>query len=116
MNIDKSLMTGSTTLLILRLLSEGEMYGYEMIQELSRRSEKAFELREGTLYPILHELENQGCVESSVQNAGGGRQRRYYRLTEKGMGMLREKTDEWVYFTGKVNDVLHGSAAEPGMA
>ena len=62
MKIDKSLMTGSTTLLILSLLSREEMYGYQMITELARRSDKTFELKEGTLYPILHGLETERLV------------------------------------------------------
>ena len=57
MKIDKSPMTGSTTMLILSLLSREEMYGYQMITELARRSDHTFELKEGTLYPILHTLE-----------------------------------------------------------
>ena len=62
MKIDKSLMTGSTTLLILSLLAREEMYGYQMITELARRSDRTFELKEGTLYPILHALEAEGLV------------------------------------------------------
>ena len=50
MKIDKSLMTGSTTLLVLSLLAREEMYGYQMITELARRSDHTFELKEGTLY------------------------------------------------------------------
>ena len=52
MKVDKSLLSGSTTLLVLSLLKTGDMYGYEMIAELSRRSDKTFELKEGTLYPF----------------------------------------------------------------
>lgn len=116
MKIDRGLMTGSTTLLILKLLSEGEKYGYEMIRELARRSQNAFELKEGTLYPILHDLEDKGCVEAFTQETSGGRQRRYYRITQKGMGLLRDKTEEWRYFAGKVNGVLGGATVAPGLA
>ncbi len=113
MKIDKSLLSGSTTLLVLKLLSEGEMYGYEMIQTLAKRSDDTFKLREGTLYPILHELESRGCVESSLQLTPGGRQRKYYRITDKGSLLLKDKTEEWKYFSEKVNDVVFGPAPKP---
>ena len=113
MKIDKSLMSGSTTLLVLKLLSEGEKYGYEMIQELAARSDNAFELKEGTLYPILHNLENAKCVDSCIRETPGGRQRKYYRITDKGMGMLKDKAEEWRFFSGKVNDMVFGTAYSP---
>lgn len=112
MKIDKSLLSGSTVLLVLKLLSEGDMYGYEMIQLLARRSDDTFVLKEGTLYPILHDLEARECVESFLQLTPGGRQRKYYRITDKGLQMLSDKTAEWRLFSGKVNDVVFG----PGTA
>lgn len=113
MKIDKSLLSGSTTLLILKLLSEGEMYGYQMIQTLAQRSDDTFTLKEGTLYPILHDLEAKSCVESFLQLTPGGRQRKYYRITDKGSSLLRDKTAEWQYFYEKVNDVVFGPAPKP---
>ena len=62
MSLDKSLLAGSTTMLVLKLLDGQDMYGYQMIEELSRRSERAFALKTGTLYPLLHSLE-----EKSIQ-------------------------------------------------
>ena len=53
MTVDKSLLAGSTTMLVLKLLDGQDMYGYQMIEELSRRSERAFALKTGTLYPLL---------------------------------------------------------------
>lgn len=108
MKIDKTLMAGSTTLLILRLLSEGEMYGYEIIAELSRRSDRTFELKEGTLYPLLHGLERDSCVESFTKESPQGRTRKYYRITKKGRGLLEEKQKEWSLFSTKVNQVVYG--------
>ena len=64
MKIDKSLMTGSTTMLILKLLSMEDMYGYQMIEQLEKRSENVFTLKAGTLYPLLHKLEQQGILTS----------------------------------------------------
>ena len=107
MKIDRSLMTGSTTLLILSLLSGEEMYGYQMITELSRRSDRTFELKAGTLYPILHALEADRLVTVRERAAENGRMRKYYRITKKGLQVLEEKKTEWNTYTDKVNAVVH---------
>ena len=64
MAVDKSLVSGSTTMLVLKLLEEKDMYGYEMIDTLRGKSKNVFELKAGTLYPLLHGLEEKGLVES----------------------------------------------------
>ena len=110
MKIDKGLMSGSTTLLVLSLLKGGDMYGYEMIEELARRSSDAFQLKEGTLYPILHTLEQEKCLTSYRREASTGRERKYYHITKKGLQLLEEKQQEWDYFSGRVNDVLSGGS------
>ena len=79
MKFDKGLIAGSSTLLVLTLLESGDMYGYQMIEELSRRSNDAFQFQEGTLYPILHSLEERGEVRSYERESTAGRLRRYYR-------------------------------------
>lgn len=110
MKIDKSLMSGSTTLLVLSLLAREEMYGYQMITELARRSDHSFELKEGTLYPILHALEAERLVTVREKEAETGRVRKYYRITKKGMKDLEEKKEEWRLFTKKVNDMVCGTS------
>lgn len=106
MKIEKSLLSGSTPLLILALLKDGDKYGYEMVSELARRSDNTFELKEGTLYPLLHSLENNKLVKSYTKEAPGGRQRKYYHLTEEGLKQLEHKSAEWSLFSEKVNAVL----------
>ena len=106
MKIDKSLMTGSTTMLILSLRAREEMYGYQMLSELARRSDRTFELKEGTLYPILHTLEADRLVTVREKEAETGRIRKYYRITKKGLKVLEEKKEEWTIFTEKVNAVV----------
>ncbi len=64
MAVDKSLVSGSTSMLILRLLEEKDMYGYEMIAGLRRKSRNVFELKAGTLYPLLHGMESEGLLKS----------------------------------------------------
>ena len=110
MSIDKSLITGSTTTLILKLLEEKNMYGYEMIDTLSKKSDHTFDLKAGTLYPILHGLEKNALVESYEEKAGNERTRKYYHITPKGKKMLQEKQAQWIEYSNAVNKVLSGGA------
>lgn len=105
MAIDKSLISGSTTMLILKLLSEKDMYGYEMIDTLRIKSQNVFELKAGTLYPLLHSLEDKGLVTVYEQDVLG-KTRKYYRLTRQGRSMLEKKTEEWKEYTAAVANVL----------
>lgn len=107
MAIDKSLISGNTTLLILKLLEEKDMYGYEMIENLRQKSNHVFDLKAGTLYPILHGLEDKGCLTSYEQEAGG-KTRKYYSLTKEGRRFLDTKKKEWQEYSFAVNQVLGG--------
>ena len=107
---DKNLLSGSTTLLVLSLLSAGDKYGYEMIAELEANSDHTFTLKEGTLYPILHTLEKSGAVRSYEKEAPTGRTRKYYHVTKKGLRLLDEKKEEWTEFSKTVNAILAGTA------
>lgn len=95
-----------TQLLILSLLAVRDMYGYEMILELARRSQNVFEMKEGTLYPVLHALEKARCVEAYEQTAPTGKTRKYYRLTRTGRSCLTEEQASWERYAGAVNAVL----------
>lgn len=106
MKIEKSLLSGSTPLLVLSLLKDGDKYGYEMIEQLAQRSDDTFLLKEGTLYPLLHTLEKEGFVRSYTKIAPSGRERKYYRLTPAGDEQLRYKEAEWRLFSEKVNAVI----------
>jgi len=108
MSINKSLLTGSTTMLVLKLLEDKDMYGYQMIEELAKRSDNTFSLKAGTLYPLLHTLEEQGMVYSYDDNADSARVRRFYRITKKGRAMLEEKKEEWRTFASAIDLVLQG--------
>ena len=110
MKLDKGLVAGSSTLLVLSLLEQTDLYGYQMIQELARRSNDVFQMKEGTLYPILHGLEKGKYLSSYEQQAPTGRMRKYYRITRKGLRLLDEKKEEWVEFTHTVNAILAGTS------
>lgn len=106
MKINKELLKGSTTILILSLLNKKDMYGYEMIKEIEIRSKNVFSFKEGTLYPILHTLENEAFIESYWDSTQGARKRKYYRITNTGKKVLSEKEKEWKLFSSTVNNLL----------
>ena len=98
-----------TQLLVLSLPAGEDMYGYQMILELARRSDHTFEMKEGTLYPVLHGLERQGYVEAYQQEAPTGRVRKYYHLTRRGEAALKKEAEAWKAYSGAVNAVLRSS-------
>ena len=106
---DKAALPGGTATLVLALLKEGEMYGYQIIEELEKRSNQVFQLQEGTLYPILHSLEKAKLVTAREQETPAGRLRRYYRLTAAGLQALEEKEEEWQTFSRAVTAILAGA-------
>ena len=104
MPVDKSLISGSTSMLILKLLEEKDMYGYETLREKSRN---VFELKAGTLYPLLHGMESKGYVDAYEQEVLG-KTRKYYRLTKEGKRFLKTKKEEWEEYSRAVAGVLGG--------
>ena len=98
-----------TQLLVLSLLAGEDMYGYQMIMELARRSDHTFEMKEGTLYPVLHGLEKDGLVEAYQREAPTGRMRKYYHLTRKGGAMLKTEKEAWESYADAINAVLNFS-------
>ena len=104
MNIDKSLISGSTAMMVLKLLSEKDMYGYEMIEVLRERSQNVFELKAGTLYPLLHGLEEKGML-TAYEKEAGNKIRKYYSITKRGRKMLEEKKGEWEIYS-KASNIL----------
>lgn len=112
MNVNKELMKGSTAILILSLLEREEMYGYQITQKLKQESNDVFEMKEGTLYPMLHALENEKAIESYWVDAENGKKRKYYRITNSGKKLLSDKKKEWKVYTNAVNKVIGGVAFE----
>ena len=105
MAVDKSLLTGSMTMLVLKLLAEKDMYGYEMIDTLRKKSQNVFELKAGTLYPLLHGLEEKGMLTVYEQEFLG-KTRKYYSITKEGKKLLKSKTEEWNEYSGAIANVL----------
>ena len=105
MAVDKSLLTGSSTMLVLKLLSEKDMYGYEMIDTLRKKSQNVFEFKAGTLYPLLHSLEEKGILKVYEQEYLG-KTRKYYSITKEGRKLLKEMKEEWEVYSGAIANVM----------
>lgn len=105
MAVDKTLASGSMTMLLLKLLSEKDMYGYEMIDTLRQRSQNVFELKAGTLYPLLHSLEEKNLL-TSYEEEVLGKVRKYYSITGEGKKLLGKKREEWQEYSRAVAQVL----------
>ena len=108
MAVDRSLVSGSTTMLLLKLLSEKDMYGYEMIETLREKSQNVFELKAGTLYPLLHGLEDKNYL-TVYEKEVGGKVRKYYSITKTGRKVLEEKKEEWKIYSSAVVNVLNAA-------
>ena len=102
----RELLKGSTDSLLLSLIGNKPMYGYQLIKEMEWRSAGYFQFGEGTLYPALHRLEKEGLIEGKWERAPGGQERRYYYLMEKGRRVLIEKAAEWQRFATAVNMII----------
>ncbi|MDD5083123.1 MAG: PadR family transcriptional regulator [Dehalococcoidales bacterium] len=112
MTTGRDLVKGSTDSLVLYLISEKPMYGYQIIKELEKKSQGYFKFKEGTLYPALHRLENTGLIDSQWEILPGGRNRRYYRITTKGQRTLAEKRSQWRDFLVAINLVLQPGTSD----
>ena len=94
--ITKALAGAAAKPIILSILSSGEAYGYQLIQQIHALSGGTLLWNDGTLYPVLHRLEDQGLVTSAWRLSDGGRQRKYYRLTKKGRQTLETEKRQWL--------------------
>ena len=111
MTYDADLMRGIVQPIVLQLVSERAMYGYEIIKVVNERSDKALEWKEGTLYPCLHRLEGAGLMKSEWGVSETGRKRKYYSITRKGAATLKSKSHEWASFSAAVNALLFATQA-----
>jgi PadR family transcriptional regulator, regulatory protein PadR len=102
-------LKGHLELLLMSILRGGPAHGYEIIVSLRERSEGAFDLPEGTVYPALHRLEQAGCLASDW-TSHGGRRRRTYRLTDDGVTALATERASWLRFSTAIGSVLASGA------
>jgi DNA-binding PadR family transcriptional regulator len=109
----RDLLKGSSYSLLLCLLEQQPMYGYQLVKELEARSQGYFRFKEGTLYPALHHLENSGLITSEWQMLPNGRQRRYYHITEKGLAKLASEKTQWHDFLNAMKLIIQSGPASP---
>jgi DNA-binding PadR family transcriptional regulator len=107
--MNREQLKGHLELLLLSVIDVTPAHGYAIIAALRERSDGAFDLPEGTVYPALHRLEDSGLVRSAWADVGG-RRRRVYRLTGAGAVALGQRRDEWTHFATSVEGVLGWSA------
>jgi DNA-binding PadR family transcriptional regulator len=99
---------GNLDMLLLAIVADGPLHGYAALEELRRRSDAAFDLPEGTVYPALHRLEAAGLL-ASIWDKTSARQRRVYTITKRGRSVLTAKQAEWASFVQSVQAVLRGA-------
>lgn len=102
------LLQGTLDLLILRTLSDGAMHGWGISQRIQQMSKDVLQVNQGSLYPALHRLEQQGLIESEWGNSENNRQAKYYQLTRDGRRQLAEETRNWERISTAVARILAG--------
>lgn len=106
MSLQNQIRKGSTETLILALLSDEAMYGYQISQELDKRSDGYFDMKEGLLYPTLHRMQKEGLLTSEWRQVGAARRRKYYAITDSGREMLTQQSVEWRTFMRKLQAMI----------
>jgi len=107
--IDKETIKGYLESIILSLLKQEDLYGYEIAKRVRTTSKDTFEIKEGTLYVILKRLESRNLISPYWEDteSGGGR-RRYYKITDVGIEYLLRKKEEWVFFKNIMDIFFEG--------
>ncbi len=95
MRVERELLRGAGPVTVLRLLSQREMYGYELVQALARRTDGVLAMGQSTLYPLLYGLEAKGLLRGTWRIAASGRRRKYYGVTAKGLAYLKSRRVQW---------------------
>jgi PadR family transcriptional regulator PadR len=104
--IERELKRGSLELIVLHLLNGREAYGYEIVSELTNRTNGSLEVTDGTLYPVLYRLERAGLVSVRWETPVRGVPRKYYRLTDEGRRELHALRKEWMSFAHAMGELL----------
>jgi PadR family transcriptional regulator PadR len=112
MRFESQLLKGIAPVVVLQILSRGEMYGYELTKAIEQRSEEILTLGKGTLYPLLYNLEAKQLIKARLEATKSGRKRRYYSITGKGKEYLSAQTEQLRQLhTGL--DLVFGGALKP---
>ncbi|MFT3685902.1 MAG: PadR family transcriptional regulator [Phycisphaerales bacterium] len=119
MRAERELMRGAGPVAVMKLLESGPMYGYQLGEALARRSAGVLDMGQSTLYPMLYNLEAKGLIEAFWQEGPsdeGGRERKYYRLTDKGKARLARDVAQWEHIAKAMTALgVIGAGAEAGL-
>lgn len=111
MKLSKQSLDGNMETMLLAVLTEGPSYGYQLVQDLNARAPGILKTGEGTIYPVLHRLEQRGLIASTWRAGETGRQRRYYRITPKGKKALTANRVQWAALAKVMHAILDGKPA-----
>ena len=100
------LLQGTLDLLILKTLELEPMHGWGITQRIQQVSEDVLQVNQGSLYPALHRLEEQGRVSATWKTSENNRQAKYYELTRMGQKQLREEKENWLRLSGAVARIV----------
>ena len=106
MQIRENLKKGTVEMIMLHLLLERKMYGYELLQEMKIRSNEKFILKDGSMYPILYRMIDKGLITDEQVLVGRRRTRVYYHITEEGKKYLEEIKMEYQLITEGITNIL----------
>ena len=106
------LVRSSTDLVILTLLRERPMYGYEILVTLEDRGNGDFQFKQGTLYPLLYRPEREGWISAAWETPPKGKKRKVYSLTSEGKKIQQQRAESWIRFTDSVRAILQDCGYE----
>ena len=111
MKLSKKTLDGNMETMLLAVLSDGPSYGYQLVQDLNTKAPGVLKTGEGTIYPVLHRLQERELIQSAWRTGETGRQRRYYRITPKGKKALTDNRQQWAALAKVMQTMLGGSPA-----
>ena len=106
MSLSSELARGTVTPIVLSLLSQRPMHGYDIVKTVNQRAQGVLEFKEGTLYPLLHKLQGQRLLKASWETGPTGKPRKVYSLTATGLRRLEESREQWSALRGAVDALL----------
>jgi PadR family transcriptional regulator PadR len=105
MSIERELMRGAGPAVVLLLLHQKEMYGYELVEALAQRTDGVLAMGQSTLYPLLYNLEGKGLIRATWRTGSSGRRRKYYSLTAQGAARLEADRRRWRELVGAMEGI-----------
>ncbi len=106
--MNSQLKRGTLELCVLSLLCDSDCYGYELVNRIS----ECMQITEGTIYPLMKRLKDNGVIDSYIVESQEGPPRKYYRITESGRAEKEKLLSEWFGFVESINSLLKGDKGQ----